>query len=59
MPLRPSGKLPQEKKRNIEDSKIEEGGQRHKNSNHISSDEHRSCTTHKFNLVSHGKYDQW
>ena len=37
---------------------IGEKGWRHKDSNHISSDEYRHCTTHKFHLVSHGKYDQ-
>ena len=33
-------------------------GQRHKNSNHISSDKNKCCTTHKFHLVSHGEFDQ-
>jgi hypothetical protein len=54
----PSGTLPQEKKEHIEEPRIGENGQRHKNSNHISSDENRRCITHKFHHVSHGKYDQ-
>ena len=37
---------------------LEEKGRHHKNSNHISSDEYKYCTTHKFHHVSHGKYDQ-
>jgi hypothetical protein len=36
---------------------IGEEGQRHKNSNHISSDKTKCCTTHKFHLVSHGEFD--
>ena len=35
-----------------------EEGQRHKNSNHISSDRNKCCTTHKFYLVGHGVFDQ-
>ena len=56
--FRPSRKLPQEKKKYIEEPRIGESGQCHKNSNHISSDGNRRCTTHKFHHVSHGKYDR-
>ena len=38
--------------------RLEKKSRRHKNTNHISSDEYRCCTTHKFHHVSHGKYDQ-